>query len=156
MIVGFKGDVSKLKKVYEELGLKEIKAENIEELETLIKNADGESVIVNYNDLVVYENVTADIVEKKNKIMKVIKGLKKNLYLGLTKIDSSIDHVKIDVAVETKVNTEDMKVIADLFDFVNSDFSFNGKLDEDKLVVRVSGELRGETKTISELKNIIK
>lgn len=156
MIVGFKGESSKLKNLYKELELKEMKAETLEELEQTIKSIDGESVIVNYNDLMVYDNATADIVEKKAKIMKVISALKKNLFLGLVKDDPSIDKVKLDVAIETKVNTKDMKEIEALYNFVNTDLAFNGKLSDDEYVVKESGEERGTARNVAAIKKLFK
>lgn len=156
MIVGFKGDNSKLKNLYKELGLSEVKPSTLEELEQTIKSIDGDSVIVNYNDLMVYDDATADIVEKKAKIMKVIKGLKKNLFLGLTKDDPSIDKVKLDIAVETKVNTKDMKEIEALYNFVNTDLAFSGKLDDSEYVVKESGDERGSAKSAAALKKLYK
>ena len=80
----------------------------------------------------------------------------KNLYLGLTKNDPSIDKVKLDLAIETKVDTKDMKEIEVLYDFVNTDLAFNGKLSDDECVVRLREDYRGDAKSVSAIKKLIK
>lgn len=156
MIIGFKGESSKLKNLYKELGLNEVKPSTLEELESAIKANDGSTVIANYNDLMVYDNATADIVEKKNKIMKVIKGQKKKLYLGLTKDDPSLDKVKLDVSVCTNVSTKDMTEIQNLYSFLNTDLAYSGKLSDDEYAVKASGSMRAEKMSLTALKKVIK
>lgn len=156
MIVGFKGDNSKLKNLYKELGLTEVKANSIEEVEAYVKKGEKDTVLVNYNDLIVFDNATADIVEKEAKIMKAIGSCKRNLYLGLTKNDPSLDKVKLDVAICTKVNTKDMNEIQELYSFLNTDLAFSGKLSDDEYAVKAPGDVRAEKRSASAIKKILK
>lgn len=156
MIVGFKGDSTKLKNLYKELGLTEVKASSIEEVEAYVKSGEKDAVLVNYNDLMVYDNATADIVEKKAKIMKAIQSCKRNLYLGLVKQDPSLDKVKIDVAICTKVITKDMDEIQGLYSFLNTDLAYNGKLADDEYAVKASGDIRAEKRNVAAIKKILK
>lgn len=156
MVIGFKGENSKLKNLYKELDLKEVKFDSFEELEEFIKKGEEKAVITNYNEIMVHDNATADIVEKKVKVMKAVRNCKKNLYLGLTKKDLSLDKIRLDVAICTKVNTKDMDVIKELYDFLNTDLSFSGKLGDDKYAVKLSADLRATEKTLNEIKKIIK
>lgn len=155
MIFGFKGDSSKLKNLYKELGLTEKKAEKIEDIEDYVKSAE-KTVLINYNDFMVYDDVTADIVEKKAKIMKAIKSCKRDLFLGLVKDDPSLDKVKIDVAICTKVNTKDMDEIKNVYNFINSDLAFNGKLSDDQYAVKLAKDLRPEAMNVSSIKKLLK
>ena len=65
MVVGFKGDSNKLKTLYKDLGLKEVKPNDFDELLAAVKAADGKTVISNYNDIMVLDNPTADLNEKR-------------------------------------------------------------------------------------------
>ena len=156
MIVGFKGDSNKLKDLYKELGLKEVKPTSFEELEKALSENDGATVISNYNDIMVFENPTADLVEKRNKVLKVVSKMKNNVYLSLLKNDPSLDKLKMDVAICTKVNTNDIKLIEEIFSFCNTDLPYSGKLGDNQYAVRMHDELRAEAKSLDELKKILK
>lgn len=156
MIIGFKGENAKLKELYSELGLKEVKPNNFDELSKAINEIDGKTVILNYNEIVVFDNPTADLVEKRANILKLVEKCKKNIFLSLTKSDPSIDKLHLDIAVCTSVDTKDMSVIEDIFSFLNTDLPYSGKLDPSKYAVRVHGELRASERSIAELKKLIK
>lgn len=156
MIVGFKGESAKLKNLYKELGLKEVKPSNFEELEKAIAEIDGKTVISNYNEIVVFENPTADLVEKRTKILKSIENCKQNIYLAFTKNDPSIDILQLDLAVCTSLNTKDMNLIEEVFSFLNTDLPYSGKLSDDKYAVRVHGEERASERSLAELKKLLK
>ena len=156
MIVGFKGDSNKLKDLYKELGLKEVKPTSFEELEKALSENDGATVISNYNDIMVFENPTADLVEKRNKVLKVVSKMKNNVYLSLLKNDPSLDKLKMDVAICTKVNTNDIKLIEEIFSFCNTDLPYSGKLSDNQYAVRMHDELRAEAKSLDEVKKILK
>lgn len=155
MIVGFKGEKEKLKKLYEALGLIDKKANNFEGLTKLIKEEE-KVVIVDYDDVMVLDSITADEVEKRNTILKLISSTKKNLYFGMMKNDTGLAKVSLDVAIETSVNTKDMSVIQDLFIFTNTDIAYNGSLKEDEYVLKLASDERGKLVNIDELKKIIK
>lgn len=156
MIVGFKGDNAKLKNLYKELGLKELKPNSFEELEEMINNIDGNSVILNFNEIIVFNDPTADLVEKRIKILNAVMKCKKNIYLSLTKNDPSIDKIRFDVAVCTKMDTSDMQVIEEVFSFLNTDLPYSGKLVDDKYAVRVHGEERASERSLAEVKILVK
>ena len=63
MIVGFKGDATRLKNLYKELGLKEVKVNSFEDIKDAIAANDGNVVLTNYNEVMVFEEPTADLVE---------------------------------------------------------------------------------------------
>ena len=156
MVIGLKGDSSKLKSLYKELDLKEVKPNTFEELETAIKEIDGDTVISNYNEIMVFEKPTADLVEKRNKVLATVSKCKKRLFLSLTKADLSLDKIHLDLSICTKVNTKDMKVIEEIYNFCNTDLPYSGKLDDDKYAVRVHGEERAEARTVADIKKLIK
>ena len=156
MIVGFKGESAKLKNLYKELGLKEVKPDNFEDLEKVIKENDGKTVISNYNEIMVFENPTADLLEKRNGILKTVEHGKQNIYLSLTKNDPSIDKIHFDLAVCTKVSTNDIKLIEEIFSFLNTDLPYSGKLADDKYAVKVHGEERASERSLAELKKLLK
>ena len=156
MIIGFKGESAKLKNLYKELGLKEVKPSTFEELEKVISENDGKTVILNYNEIVVFENPTADLVEKRNKVLNAVKHSKQNVYIALTKNDPSIDKIHLDIAVCTSLNTKDMKLIEEIFTFLNTDLPYSGKLADDKYAVRVHGEERASERSLAELKKLLK
>lgn len=158
MVVGFKGSKTKLKELYKELGLKEVDIKDLKEFKTILKNGElaETDVIVNYNELMNSEEATADVIEHQEEIMKILNKYKKKLFLGMTYKDGSLDTIKINVAIETKVSTKDMDEIQDLYNFVNTDLSYNGKLDEDRYVVKTNEEERGLARSISDIKKIIK
>lgn len=156
MIVGFKGDESKLKKLYKELGLKEIKVNTFEEIEDALKSNDGNVVLTNYNEIMVFEKPTADLIEKRNSVLKLVLASRKNVYLSLTKSDPSLDKIALDYHVCTSINTKDIKQIEDIFSFLNTDLPYSGKLADDKYAVRAHNENRATEKSISELKKLIR
>lgn len=156
MVIGFKGDNSKLKNLYKELGLKEVKPNTFEELSDAIMAIDGNTVILNYNEIMVFDNPTADLVEKRNKVLSAVSKCKKNIYLTLTKADLSLDKIHLDLSICTKVNTKDLKVIEEIFNFCNTDLPYSGKLGDDEYAVRVHGDNRAEAKSISDIKKLIK
>ena len=156
MIVGFKGDESKLKKLYKELGLKEIKVNTFEEIEDALKSNDGNVVLTNYNEVMVFEKPTADLIEKRNSVLKLVLASRKNVYLSLTKSDTSLDKIALDYHVCTSINTKDIKQIEDIFSFLNTDLPYSGKLADDKYAVRAHNENRAVEKSISELKKLIR
>ena len=128
MVIGLKGDSSKLKSLYKELGLKEVKPNTFEELESAIKEIDDDTVILNYNEIMVFEKPTADLVEKRNQVLSTVAKCKKRLFLALTKADSSLDKIHLDLSICTKVNTKDMKVIEEIYNFCNTDLPYSGNL----------------------------
>ena len=156
MVIGFKGDNSKLKNLYKELGLKEVKPNTFEELSDAIMAIDGNTVILNYNEIMVFDNPTADLVEKRNKVLSAVSKCKKNIYLTLTKADLSLDKIHLDLSICTKVDTKDLKVIEEIFNFCNTDLPYSGKLGDDEYAVRVHGDNRAEAKSISDIKKLIK
>lgn len=156
MIVGFKGDESKLKKLYKELGLKEIKVNTFEEIEDALKSNDGNVVLTNYNEVMAFEKPTADLIEKRNSVLKLVLASRKNVYLSLTKSDPSLDKIALDYHVCTSINTKDIKQIEDIFSFLNTDLPYSGKLADDKYAVRAHNENRATEKSINELKKLIR
>ena len=156
MIVGFKGDESKLKKLYKELGLKEIKVNTFEEIEDALKSNEGNVVLTNYNEVMVFEKPTADLIEKRNSVLKLVLASRKNVYLSLTKSDPSLDKIALDYHVCTSINTKDIKQIEDIFSFLNTDLPYSGKLADDKYAVRAHNENRATEKSINELKKLIR
>ena len=156
MIVGFKGDESKLKKLYKELELKEIKVNTFEEIEDALKSNDGNVVLTNYNEVMVFEKPTADLIEKRNSVLKLVLASRKNVYLSLTKSDPSLDKIALDYHVCTSINTKDIKQIEDIFSFLNTDLPYSGKLADDKYAVRAHNENRATEKSINELKKLIR
>ena len=62
----------------------------------------------------------------------------------------------MDLAICTKIDTKDIKVIEEVFNFCNTDLPYSGKLADDKYAVRVHGESRAEEGTISDIKKLIK
>ena len=156
MIVGFKGENSKLKNLYKELDLKEVKVDSLDALLDGIRNTDGKTVFVNYNDLMVLENPTADLFEKKTDILKTLSKSKKNVFLGLTTVDKSLDKVRLDVAVCTKINTKDENVMEDIFYFVNSDLPYSGKLPDDKYALKLISDSRADVVSLTEVKKATK
>lgn len=156
MVVGFKGESSKLKELYKELGLKEVKVNTFEELKEAIKNIDGKTVITNYNEVVVFEEPTADLVEKRSEVLKLVSGSKHNIYLSLTKDDPSLDKLQLDYCICTKMNIKDMKLIEEIYNFCNTDLPYSGKLADDEYAVRGHSDNRAEAKSLSDVKKIIK
>lgn len=156
MIVGFKGEESKLKKLYKELGLKEIKVNTFEEIQDAIKANDGNVVLTNYNEVMVFEKPTADLIEKRNAVLKSVLASRKNVYLALTKCDPSLDKLALDYHVCTSTNTKDLKEIEDIFGFLNTDLAYNGKLADDQYAARAHNEIRAEAKSIAEVKKLIR
>lgn len=156
MVIGLRGEVSKLKNLYKELGLKEVKPNSFDELNDAIKNSNGDVVISNYNDLMVFEAPTADLVEKRTAIVKTVSKAKKNIFLGLNKNDPSLDKIALDVAICTKVDTKDMELIKSIFLFCNTDLPYNGNMKDDNYAVKSHNDLRAREMTLSELKKILK
>lgn len=156
MVVGFKGDTRKLENLYKELGLKEVKTSTFEELESAIKNNDGKTVFANYNEIMVFDNPTADLVEMRNKVLDAVAKSSGNIYLSLTKNDPSIDKIHLDLSICTKVDTKDMALIEEIFNFVNTDLPYSGKLGDDKYAVRVHGETRATERSLAEIKKLLK
>lgn len=156
MVVGFKGESSKLKTLYKDLGLKEVKPNTFEELESIVKSIDGNTVILNYNEIMVFDNPTADLVEKRNSVLSAVSKCKKNIFLSLTKADTSIDKIHLDLSICTKMSTKDIKVIEDIYNFCNTDLPYSGKLEDDEYAVRVHGENRATARALSEIKGLIK
>lgn len=156
MVIGFKGDSTKLKNLYKELGLKEVKPNTFEELSDAIKSIDGDTVILNYNEIMVFDNPTADLIEKRNQILSLVSKCKKNVYLALSKADPSLDKIHLDISICTKMNTKDIQVIEEIFNFCNTDLPYNGKLSDDEYAVRVHGENRAEAKSVADIKKLIK
>ena len=72
MIVGFKGEEAKLKNLYKELGLKEVKVNLFEDIDKALSENDGNTVLTNYNEIMVFEKPPADLVEKRNAILKKV------------------------------------------------------------------------------------
>lgn len=156
MIVGFKGDESKLKKLYKELGLKELAVNTFEEIEDAVNANDGNTVLTNYNEVMVFEKPTADLIEKRNSVIKSILSSKKNIYLSLKKVDPSLDKMSLDYYICTNTNTKDIKEIEDIFNFLNTDLPYSGKMPDDKYAVRAHNENRAEVKTVDEIKKLIR
>ena len=156
MIVGFKGESSKLKNLYKELGLKEVKANTFEDLKEIIKGIDGNTVVLNYNEIMVVENYTADLLEKRNEVLKLVAGNKKNIFLSLTKDDPSLDKLHLDYCICTSVNTKDINLIKEIYNFCNTDLPYSGKLSDDEYAVRAHGDNRAEAKSLSEVKKLLK
>lgn len=156
MIVGFKGDVARLKNLYKELGLKEVKVESFEDIISALDANDGNVVLTNYNEIMVFEEPTADLVEKRNAVLNKVAGTKKNVYLALTKGDPSLDKLPLDYHVVTKTDTKDIAEIEDIFSFVNTDLPYSGKLADDEYAVRAHNESRAEAKKLSDVKKLIR
>lgn len=156
MVIGFKGESAKLKNLYKELGLKEIKPNDFDELKSEIEKADGSSVILNYNEIMVFEKPTADLVEKRIAVLSAVSRCKKNIFLSLTKEDKSLDKIQLAISICTKVNTKDMKVIEELYNFCNTDLPYSGKLGDNEYAVRVHGENRALARSIDDIKKLLK
>lgn len=156
MVIGLKGESSKLKNLYKELDLKEVKPNTFEELENAIKEIDGKTVISNYNEIMVFEKPTADLIEKRMHVLAAVSKCKKNIFLSLTKADPSLDKIHLDLSICTKMNTKDMKEIEEIYNFCNTDLPYNGKLSDDEYAVRVHGENRAEARSVSDIKKLIK
>lgn len=156
MIVGFKGEESKLKNLYKELGLKEVKVNSFEDIEKALGENDGNTVLTNYNEVMVFEKPTADLIEKRNTILKMVSSSRKNIYLALTKGDPSLDKLPLDYHICTKVNVKDKSIAEDIFGFLNTDLPYNGKLSDDECAVRAHNETRAEAKKVSEVKKLIR
>lgn len=156
MVIGLKGDSAKLKNLYKELELKEVKPNTFEELEEAVKNIDGQTVILNYNEIMVFDKPTADLVEKRTKVLSAVSRCKNNIFLALTKADNSLDKIHLDLSICTAVNTKDMKLIEEIYNFCNTDLPYSGKLSDGKYAVRVHGDNRAEEKSISDIKSLIK
>ena len=156
MIIGLKGDNSKLKNLYKELGLKEVKPNSFEELKKAVLENEGSTVISNYNEIMVFENPTADLVEKRTEVLNDVLRSKKNIFLAFTKDDPSMDKLPLDLAICTKVDTKDMAKIEEIFSFMNTDLPYNGKMKDDNYAVKVHDELRASERTLTELKKLLK
>ena len=156
MIIGLKGDNSKLKNLYKELGLKEVKPNSFEELKKAVLENEGSTVIPNYNEIMVFENPTADLVEKRVEVLNDVLRSKKNIFLAFTKDDPSMDKLPLDLAICTKVDTKDMAKIEEIFSFMNTDLPYNGKMKDDNYAVKVHDELRASERTLTELKKLLK
>lgn len=156
MIIGLKGESSKLKNLYKELGLREVKPGNFEELKKAVLENTGDVVILNYNEIMVFDNPTADLIEKRAEVLKDVVHNKRNIYLSLTKDDPSMDKLQLDIAICTKVDTKDMSKIEEIFSFVNTDLPYSGKMKDDNYAVRVHDELRASERTLTELKKLLK
>lgn len=155
MIIGFKGEKSKLKELYKELDLKEVHANDLNSILDIIKSNDGKKVIDNYNDFMVFSDPTADLVEKRNEILALIKKSKNNVFLTLTNGDKSLDKLTIDIKIATPVKTKDMNEIEDLFYFLNTDLAYNGTLSDGEYAVRLSSDERGSKRNLTEIKRLI-
>ena len=112
--------------------------------------------MTNYNEIMVFEKPTADLIEKRNSVLKLVLASRKNVYLSLTKSDPSLDKIALDYHVCTSINTKDIKQIEDIFSFLNTDLPYSGKLADDKYAVRAHNENRATEKSISELKKLIR
>ena len=156
MIVGFKGDSERLKNLYNDLGLKEVMVNSFEDIKNAIASNDGNTVLTNYNEVVVFAKPTADLVEKRNIVLNAISSCKKNVYLSLTAPDPSLDKLPLDFHICTKIDTNDISKIEDIFNFMNTDLPYNGKLDENCYAVRAHNEVRAESKNLTELKSLIR
>lgn len=156
MIIGFKGEKSKLKKLYSELGLKEVRAKDLSDILEIVKSNDGKTVIENYNEFMVFSDPTADLVEKRNDVLAAVKKTKNNLFITLGSDDRSLDKLALDIKIATTVKTKDMNEIEDLFYFLNTDIPYNGTLSDDDYVVKLQSDERGNKKSITEIKRLIK
>lgn len=156
MVVGFKGDSAKLKSLYKSLGLKEVRPNDFDELLDVIKKCDDSTVIANYNDIVVLDVPTADLIEKRVAVLDAVAKHKGNLFLSLTKNDRSIDKAHLDIKVCTSMKISDELLMGEIFTFVNTDLPYNGALNDEEYAVRVSGEERAKKRTLDELKKLIK
>lgn len=156
MIIGFKGESSKLKDLYKELGLKEVKVNAFEELEEAVKNIDGNTVLTNYNEVMVFDQPTADLVEKRSSVLKLVSNCKKNIYLSLTKDDPSLDNVQLDFCICTKVSTKDIKLIEEIYNFCNTDLPYSGRLGDNEYAVKAHNEIRATAKSLSDVKKLVK
>lgn len=155
MVFGFKGDKSKLSELYKELGLNEVNLLSLDELEDFIKKNTDKCVIKNYNELMVYENATADIVERRNKVIKSVNNRKADLFLGLTKFDPGLDKIKLDVAIVTKINTNDMVLIEEIFNFVNTDIPYRDEIKDNEYVLKKASDERGTIANAATIKKLI-
>lgn len=156
MIIGFKGEKSKLKKLYSELGLKEVRAKDLSDILEIVKSNDGKTVIENYNEFMVFSDPTADLVEKRNDVLAAVKKTKNNLFITLGSDDRSLDKLALDIKIATTVKTKNMNEIEDLFYFLNTDIPYNGTLSDDDYVVKLQSDERGNKKSITEIKRLIK
>lgn len=156
MIIGFKGEKSKLKKLYSELGLKEVHAKDLNDILEIVKSNDGKIVIENYNEFMVFSDPTADLVEKRNDVLAAVKKAKNNLFITLGSDDRSLDKLVLDIKIATTVKTKDMNEIEDLFYFLNTDIAYNGTLSDDDYIVKLHSDERGSKKSITEIKRLIK
>lgn len=156
MIIGFKGEKSKLEKLYKELGLQPISVKSLDDILDKIKSNDGKTVIDNYNEFMVFSDPTADLVEKRNDVLAAVKKAKNNLFITLGSDDKSLDKLILDIKIATTVKTKDMNEIEDLFYFLNTDIAYNGTLSDDDYVVKLHSDERGSKKSIAEIKRLIK
>lgn len=104
----------------------------------------------------VFEKPTADLVEKRIAVLSAVSRCKKNIFLSLTKEDKSLDKIQLAISICTKVNTKDMKVIEELYNFCNTDLPYSGKLGDNEYAVRVHGENRAIARSIDDIKKLLK
>ena len=155
MIIAFNGDVNRLNKLYEELGLATTVASDLVVLSDFVKTNDGKTVITNFNELMAPDVMTADITEKKAALFKSLKGYKKNLFIQVTKIDNDLDRLTPDVIICTKMETNDMAILQYVFYQIKTDLPYNGKLEEDKFVIKELSNAEFSVGTLSDIKKII-
>ena len=155
MIIAFNGDVNRLNKLYEELGLATTVASDLVVLSDFVKTNDGKTVITNFNELMAPDVMTADITEKKAALFKSLKGYKKNLFIQVTKIDNDLDRLTPDVIICTKMETNDMTILQYVFYQIKTDLPYNGKLEEDKFVIKELSNAEFSVGTLSDIKKII-
>ena len=155
MIIAFNGDVNRLNKLYEELGLATTVASDLVVLSDFVKTNDGKTVITNFNELMAPDVMTADITEKKAALFKSLKGYKKNLFIQVTKIDNDLDRLTPDVIICTKMETNDMAILQYVFYQIKTDLPYNGKLEEDKFVIKELSSEEFSVGTLSDIKKII-
>ena len=155
MVIAFNGDVEKLKKLYADLKLKEKVVEDLVALDKFIGENDEKTVVTNFNELMVADVMTADITEKKTKLFKTLSSYKKKLFVQMTKIDNELDKIIPDIVICTKMETNDMSTIQYVFYQVKSDLPYNGKLSNDKYIVKKISEEKPTEVTLSEIKTLI-
>ena len=156
MVVGFKGENSKLKSLYKELGLKEVKPIDFDELLKVVKENDGSFVIANYNDIMVLEKPTADLIEKRIAVLNAVAKQKNNLFLALTKNDRSLDKAHLDIKVCTSMKIDNDVDMGEIFTFVNTDLPYSGKLKDGSFAVKTNNEERASERSLNELKKLLK
>lgn len=155
MIIAFNGDVNRLNKLYKELGLATTVANDLVALSDFVKTNDEKTVITNFNELMAPDVMTADITEKKAALFKSLKGYKKNLFIQVTKIDNDLDRLTPDVIICTKMETEDMAILQYVFYQIKTDLPYNGKLEENKFVIKELSNAEFSVGTLSDIKKII-